>query len=88
MLFPSEQHRKSLRSLANALEAIVSPATLPVSREGTRPGDREILKRNTGVRATIRERRWEQSSAPEIGAKHGMRTFDESLEELYLGRSN
>ena len=42
---------------------------------------------NTAVRATIRERRWEQIvGLIEIGAKDGMRTFDDSLAGLYLGR--
>jgi twitching motility protein PilT len=60
---------------------------LPSESGGERVLATEILKANTGVRATIRERRWEQIvGLIEIGAKDGMRTFDESLEELYLGR--
>jgi twitching motility protein PilT len=85
--FSPEQQPQIIAQLANALEAIVSQRLLPSESGGERVLATEILKANTGVRATIRERRWEQIvGLIEIGAKDGMRTFDESLEELYLGR--
>ena len=46
----------------------------------------EILVMNDGVRSCLRDRRFQQLiSMIEIGTKDGMRTFDESLAELYQG---
>lgn len=85
--FSPEQQPQIIAQLANALEAIVSQRLLPGESGGRRVLATEILVANTAVRATIRERRWEQIvGLIEIGAKDGMRTFDESLAELYLGR--
>jgi twitching motility protein PilT len=85
--FSPEQQPQIIAQLANALEAIVAQRLLPGEEGGRRVLATEILVANTGVRATIRERRWEQIvGLIEIGAKDGMRTFDESLAELYLDR--
>jgi twitching motility protein PilT len=85
--FSPEQQPQIIAQLANALEAIVSQRLLPGESGGRQVLATEILAANTAVRATIRERRWEQIvGLIEIGAKDGMRTFDESLAELYLAR--
>ena len=85
--FPPEQQPQIIAQLANALAAIVSQRLLPSESGGKRVLATEVLVANTAVRATIRERRWEQIlGLIEIGAKDGMRTFDESLSELYLWR--
>jgi twitching motility protein PilT len=85
--FSPEQQPQIIAQLANALEAIVSQRLLPGESGGRQVLASEILAANTAVRATIRERRWEQIvGLIEIGAKDGMRTFDESLAELYLTR--
>ena len=85
--FSPEQQPQIIAQLANALAAIVSQRLLPSESGGKRVLATEVLVANTAVRATIRERRWEQIvGLIEIGAKDGMRTFDESLSELYLGR--
>ena len=45
----------------------------------------ETLVANAGVRACIRERRWEQLvGLIEIGGKEGMHTIDDDLQRLYL----
>lgn len=85
--FSPEQQSQIIAQLANALAAIVSQRLLPSESGGKRVLATEVLVANTAVRATIRERRWEQIvGLIEIGAKDGMRTFDESLAELYLWR--
>jgi twitching motility protein PilT len=85
--FSPDQQPQIIAQLANALEAIVSQRLLPSESGGRRVLAAEVLVANTAVRATIRERRWEQIvGLIEIGAKDGMRTFDESLAELDLVR--
>jgi twitching motility protein PilT len=85
--FPAEQQPQIIAQLANALEAIISQRLLPGEEGGTRCLATEMLVANTGVRATIRERRWEQIvGLLEIGARDGMHTFDDSLSDLYLNR--
>jgi twitching motility protein PilT len=84
--FAPEQQPQIIAQLANALEAIVSQRLLPSESGDRRVLATEVLVANTAVRATIRERRWEQIvGLIEIGARDGMRTFDDSLAELYLG---
>lgn len=85
--FPAEQQPQIVAQLANALEAIISQRLLPGEEGGRRVLASEVLIANTGVRATIRERRWEQIvGLLEIGAKDGMHTFDDSLTDLYMAR--
>lgn len=83
--FPADQQSQVVAQLANALEAVIAQRLLP--REDT-PGRilaSETLIANTGIRACIRERRWEQlPGLIEIGAPDGMHTFDSDLERLYL----
>jgi twitching motility protein PilT len=85
--FAPQQQPQIIAQLANALEAVISQRLLPSESGGRRVLATEVLVANTAVRATIRERRWEQIvGLIEIGAKDGMRTFDDSLAGLYLGR--
>lgn len=85
--FPGDKQPQIIAQLANSLEAIISQRLLPREDAPGRVLATEILTANTAVRATIRERRWEQMvGLIEIGAKDGMHTYDESLAELYHGR--
>ncbi len=85
--FPPDQQAQVIAQLSNALEAVVSQRLLPRESGGGRALATEILTANTAVRATIRERRWEQLvGLIEIGAKDGMHTIDDSLAELYAAR--
>lgn len=85
--FPADQQPQIIAQLANALEAIISQRLLPGESGGRRVLATEMLVANTAVRATIRERRWEQIvGLLEIGARDGMHTFDDSLSDLYLNR--
>lgn len=85
--FSADQQPQIIAQLANSLEAIISQRLLPAEDGGGRALATEVLVANTAVRATIRERRWEQMvGLIEIGRKDGMHTFDDSLSELYMQR--
>lgn len=86
-VFPADQQSQIVAQLANSLSAVVCQRLLPREGAGGRVLAAEILVANPAVRACIRERRWEQIvGLIEIGARDGMRTFDENLAELYSAR--
>jgi len=81
--FPSDQQPQIIAQLANSLEAVISQRLLPRIDEQGRVMVSEMLVANLGVRACIRERRWEQLvGLIEIGGKEGMHTIDQALGEL------
>lgn len=83
--FPADQQPQIISQLANALEAVVSQRLLPREDGNGRVVATEILMANNGVRASIREQRWEQLvGLIEIGRKDGMHTIDQDLARLYL----
>jgi len=83
--FPGDQQPQVIAQLANALEAVVSQRLIPTENGEGRVLATETLTGNAGVRACIRERRWEQLvGLIEIGAKDGMHSIDEDLAGLYL----
>lgn len=85
--FPGDQQPQIIAQLSNALEAVVSQRLIPKEDGTGRVLATEILIANSGVRACIREKRWEQAvSMIEIGAKDGMHSIDEDLTGLYLSR--
>lgn len=81
--FPPDQQSQIIAQLANALQAIVAQRLLPRADGSGRVVCTEVLVMNDGVRALLRDRRFEQVvSMIEIGGKDGMMTFDESLTSL------
>ncbi len=83
--FSGDQQPQIVAQLANALQAVVSQRLVPKEDGSGRLLATELLAANAGVRACIRERRWEQLvGLIEIGAKDGMHTIDEDLAGLYL----
>lgn len=83
--FPADQQPQIISQLANALEAVISQRLLPREDGNGRVVATEILMANNGVRASIREQRWEQLvGLIEIGRKDGMHTIDQDLARLYL----
>ena len=85
--FPGDQQPQIIAQLANSLEAIISQRLIPTEDGKGRVLATETLIANAGVRACIREKRWEQLvGLIEIGAKEGMHTLDEDLTGLYLSR--
>jgi len=85
--FPGDQQPQIIAQLANALEMVISQRLLPREGGGGRVLASEILIANSGVRACIRDHRYEQLvGLIEIGTRDGMNTIDESLADLYLAR--
>ncbi len=83
--FSGDQQPQIIAQLANALQAVISQRLIPKEDGTGRVLATETLVANAGVRACIRERRWEQLvGLIEIGAKDGMHTIDEDLSGLYL----
>jgi len=83
--FSGDQQPQIVAQLANALQAVISQRLIPKEDGSGRVLATETLVANAGVRACIRERRWEQLvGLIEIGAKDGMHTIDEDLAGLYL----
>ncbi len=83
--FPPDQQPQIIAQVANALEAVVAQRLLPREDTAGRILASETLVANAGVRACIRERRWEQLvGLIEIGGKEGMHTIDDDLQRLYL----
>lgn len=84
-VFPADQQPQIIAQLANSLEAVIAQRLIPREDMAGRVLASETLTANTGVRACIRERRWEQiPGLIEIGGKDGMHTMDHDLERLYL----
>jgi twitching motility protein PilT len=82
--FPPDQQGQIIAQLANALQAIVSQRLIPRIDKKGRVACTEIMIMNDGVRSCLRDRRFQQIlSMIEIGGKDGMKTFDESLADLY-----
>jgi twitching motility protein PilT len=82
--FPPDQQAQIIAQVANALEAVVAQRLIPREDGQGRILASEILVANPGIRACIRERRWEQLvGLVEIGRQEGMHTIDEDLERLY-----
>ncbi len=83
--FPGDQQPQIVAQLANALEMVVSQRLLPNQNGDGRVLATETLVANTGIRACIRERRYEQLvGLIEIGARDGMNTIDDSLGDLFM----
>ncbi len=84
--FPGDEQEQILGQLANALAGVVAQRLLPSEDGLSRVMLSEFLSKNSAVSACIRDRRFEQIvGLMEIGRKDGMHTFDDVLEELYLG---
>jgi len=82
--FPGDQQSQIIAQLANALQAIVAQRLLPKADGTGRVVCTEVMIMNDGVRALLRDRRFQQVlSMIEIGSRDGMITFDESVSNLY-----
>lgn len=86
-VFTGDEQPQIIAQLANSLSAVISQRLLPTEDGKSRALASELLIANLGIRACIREHRWEQLvGLIEIGGREGMHTFDDSLAELYLSR--
>lgn len=84
-VFPPEQQPQITAQLANCLAGIISQRLLKREDAAGRVMASEILLANSGVRAIIREQRYEQLlGLIEIGRSEGMHTLDASLAHLLV----
>ncbi len=84
--FPGDEQEQILGQLANALAGVVAQRLLPSEDGLRRVMASEFLFNNSAIRACIRDHRFEQIvGLMEIGRKDGMHTFDDIMEDLYLG---
>jgi twitching motility protein PilT len=82
-VFPPEQQPQILAQLSNCLVGIIAQKLLPRLDTGGRVLASEVLVANNGIRACIREQKWEQiPGLMEVGRNDGMHTFDASLAHL------
>ncbi len=83
--FPADQQDQIVAQLANALQAVVSQRLIPRKDGQGRVLVSEVMIMNHGIRACLRQRRFEQIiGLMEIGQADGMRSIDDSLIELLL----
>ncbi len=84
-VFPGDQQPQIIAQISNALAAVLSQRLLPREDGCGRVLATELLVMNNGVRACLRDRRWEQlTGLIEIGGPDGMHTIDDELSGLYL----
>src|SRR5476651_1973459 len=82
--FPPDAQAQIIAQLANSLQAVIAQRLLPRAQGGGRVAACEVMTMNQGIRALLRDRRFQQVlSMIEIGSKDGMSTFDESVSNLY-----
>lgn len=83
--FPADQQDQIVAQLANALQAVVSQRLIPRKDGQGRVLASEVMIMNHGIRACLRQRRFEQIlGLMEIGQSDGMRSIDDSMVELLL----
>jgi twitching motility protein PilT len=82
-IFPGDEQPQIIAQLSNSLEAVISQRLIPKADGRGRVLATETLIANLAVRASIRDKRWDQLvGLIEIGSKDGMNTIEESLGEL------
>lgn len=85
-VFPAQQQAQIITQMAGALVGVVSQRLLPRADAAGRVMASEVMVVNDGIRAAIRDHRFEQVySLMQVGASSGMHTFDDSL--LHLATS-
>ncbi len=83
-VFPADQQGQIIAQLSNALEAVISQRLLPRADGAGRILASEIMLMNHGIRAVLRQRKFEQIlGLMEIAQADGMRTIDDSIEDLF-----
>ncbi len=82
-VFPAEQQQQTRVILAGALVAVISQRLVKQAHRADRIALLEILVATPAIRNLIREGKTHQiESAIQMGAEHGMQTFQKSLDEL------
>jgi twitching motility protein PilT len=85
-MFPAQQQPQIVTQLASALIGVISQRLIPRADAPGRVMTSEVMVVNDGIRGAIHDHRFEQvQSLIQIGASHGMHTFDDSLLHLMKG---
>ncbi len=83
-VFPPYQQQQVKIQLAGVIKGIISQQLLPKVDGNGRVASLEIMKATTAIQNMIREGKTHQiESSIQTGVKHGMKTMDMSLAELY-----
>lgn len=83
-VFPPYQQEQVKLQLASCLNGVISQDLLPLKGGEGRVLATEVMVATPGIRHLIREQSVEQiPTAIQTGQKHGMRTMDKCLQELY-----
>lgn len=86
-IFPSSQQQQIRIQLATVLQGIISQQLLPKADGTGRVAALEIMTITSGIQNLIREGRSHQiQSAIQTGSRHGMKTMDMSLSDLYKSK--
>ena len=84
-VFPGDQQQQILAQISNCLVGVVAQKLLSRADGPGRVLASEILVANHGIRACMRERKWEQiPGLMQVGSQDGMHTFDASLAHLVV----
>lgn len=83
--FPSHQQAQVRAQLAFVLEGVVTQTLIPKAKGKGRVVASEVMMCTPAIRAVIRDEKIHQIySLMQAGKKHGMRTMNDSLAQLYL----
>jgi twitching motility protein PilT len=86
-IFPSERQAQITAQLAFVLKGVVTQELLPMVKGSGRALASEILICTQAIRSAIREDKIHQIyGMMQAGHKHGMKTMNQSLYELYINR--
>jgi len=86
-IFPSSQQAQVTAQLAFVLQGVVTQELIPLARGGGRCLCSEVLVCTPAIKSAIREGKVHQVyGMMQAGQKHGMRTMNQSLYELYVNR--
>ncbi len=83
-VFPSHQQQQVRTQLSFVLQGVICQALVPKANGRGRALVSEVMVANQGIRACIRDNKSHQIySLIQTGGKHGMKTFNQALFELY-----
>jgi twitching motility protein PilT len=86
-MFPADRQSQISSQLAFVLRGVVTQELIPTLRGGGRVMAMEVLVCTQAIKSAIRDDKIHQNyGMMQAGTKHGMRTMNQSLYELYVNR--
>lgn len=83
-VFPPHQQQQIRVQLSAVLQGVISQQLVPIAYKAGRVAALEIMTMTPGIQNLVREGKTHQiESAIQTGGKHGMKTMDMALAELY-----